>query len=232
MKRKLSKEDFEKLSDVQKTEYEEKNGSYFLKLEDDEDAVAALRQAKENEVNSHKETKAKLKEMEKRIEEITGEKNRKEGNVEAIDKSWKEKFAARETELTSEINKFKSNLLNSTKDNLLNGLASKLAKTDTQRIFKKAVEERISVEFDGEKVIHRILDKTGKPSAMTLEDFEKEIIANKEFAPIIVTNKASGGDSGTTKPKFGAGSANGTEKPLVSLTAAEMAARISARNSS
>ena len=38
MKRKITKVEFDALNEVLKCEYEEKNGSYFAKLEDDDEA--------------------------------------------------------------------------------------------------------------------------------------------------------------------------------------------------
>jgi len=235
MKRKLTKTEYEALPEALKAEYEEKNGNYLAKIEDEDDAVNAVKQAKENEVNAHKETKAKLKELERKMEELTGEKNRKDGNVEAIEKSWKEKYDTKESELTGENSKLKNHLVDSAKDSLLTTFAGKLAKSDSQRLFKLAIADRIAVEFDGEKIVHRILDKDHKPSAMTFDDFEKEIVANKEFSSILVGSKASGA-GGLEPNKIGAGGLhrNNEEKPinLATLNPNELAARITAAKQS
>lgn len=230
MKRKISKEEFDKLSDVKKEDYKEKNGSYFLDIEDDDEAIVSLTQAKENEKNRRKELQKELDTLKEQIQEITNEKNRKTGDVEALENSWKERLTKRETELTSELNKLRSSVINTSRDNLLTQLASKLAKSDSHRLFKKGIEDRIHSEFDGEKVVHRILDKEGKPSALGIEDFEKEILANKEFSSILVASKASGAGGSDTK-KLGAGSPPNAEKPplLANMKPSEIAAGITAR---
>lgn len=226
MKRKLTKTEFEALNEVLKSEYEEKNGAYFAKIEDDDEAITSIRQAKENEVLAHKETKKKLKEYEDKARQSEEDNHRKTGDVEALEKSWKEKFTTRESELLSELGKSKSLIVNSMKDSALTTLAAKLVKPDASRIFKKAIAERFDVEMleTGSKL--RILDKEGKPSAMTMDDFEKEILADKEFSSIIVASRASGTGSSNTS-KHGAGSTQlNTEKPLRLQSPSELAAMV------
>lgn len=225
MKRKISKEEFEKLSDVMKAEYQEKNGHYFAKIEDDDEALEALERAKKNEVDSHKETKAALKKLQDQLEEIQNEGSRKKGDVEALENSWKKKFGDRETELTKEIEKLSGIVNNSLRDSALTTLASKLVKPESHRLFKKSIEERLITEIKDGVPTLRILDPAGKPSALTIEDLEKEIVANKEYAPIIITSRASGG---AEKPSRSGAPMTQDGKPinLASLTPTQLAAHL------
>ena len=51
-----------------------------------------------------------------------------------------------------------------------------------------------------------MLDKDGKPSALSVEDLEKEVLSNKAFAPILRGSQASGGNaSGRNDSASGAG---------------------------
>lgn len=208
MKRKINKETFDKLSDEKKADYKEKNGEYFLIIEDEDEAVETLRRAKENEVENHKETKKKLKELESQLEELTHGSHKKAGDIEALENSWKTKFNTRETELTTEIGRLKNIVSSSLKDSALTSLAAKLVKPESHRLFKRSIEDRFNVEIEGEKSTLRILDIHGKPSALTLEDLEKEILANKEYSPIIIASRASGAAGGSDTKSRGAG---GTE---------------------
>ena len=56
---------------------------------------------------------------------------------------------------------------------------------------------------DGTPIV-RVLDANGKPSAMSIEDLEKEISANKAFAPLLVGSNASGAGSIGDKSRGGA----------------------------
>jgi hypothetical protein len=215
MKRKISKEEFEKLSDALKENYKEKNGSYLLNIEDDDDAIVELRQARDHEKEDHRNTKLKMKELETKLDELTNGKHKLDGNIEALEKSWKEKFENREKELLGEVGKLKGMLSGSVKETTLTALASKFVKPDFQRFFKKDIETRFEVELEGDKPTLRILGKDGKPSALSLEDFEKEILANKEYGSILIASRASGA-GGTDKPKPAGGTvhADSEGKPL------------------
>jgi len=229
IKRKISKEEFEKLPDILKSEYEEKGGSYIAIIDGDDEAVEALKKAKEHESNAHKETKTKMKELEDRLNTMDYDGKKKNNDIEAIEKSWSEKLANREKELSGERDSLKSMLSSSLRDATIASIASKIVKPDAQRLFKKSIEERFNVELDGDKPAIRILDREGKPSAMSLDDFEKEILADKEYSSILVGSKASGGAG--VKPGQSVASP-GESKPvdLSKLKPAELAAHIKTKH--
>lgn len=214
MKRKLSKTEYEALHDILKSEYEEKNGSYHAKIEDEDDAVNALRKAKDNESNAYKETKAALAKALADAEELKTGQHRKNGDVEALDASWKAKFAERETELLNENGTLKGAAIKAAKEAVLSGLASKHIKPEYQRMFKKDIDERIEVQLENGAAVMRILGHDGKPSALTMADFEKEVLANKEYAPIIIASRASGGSAPARLAGHGMPNTNETQTPL------------------
>lgn len=225
MKRKLNKEEFEKLSEAMKAEYEEKNGAYFAKIEDEDEALEALRLAKKNESDSHSATKARLKELQDKLDELTNEGSRKRGDVEALENSWKEKFTKRETELLDENTKLRSGVSKSTRDSITGQIAAKISNTPT--LMKRVLDERVSVEFIEGVATTRVLDATGKPSALTIEDLEKEILANKEYAPIIIASRASGGAKTPVTNSVGDGQT--AQKPLSRQTPSELKAYIDSK---
>ena len=66
IKRKLNKEEYESLPEVLKSEYQEKDGSYVVVLDGDDE----IRRAKDHEVNAHKETKDRLKALQEQLDSL------------------------------------------------------------------------------------------------------------------------------------------------------------------
>lgn len=193
MKLKISKEEYDKLPDLLKAEYTEKNGAYHQNVPDTDEAIEALRLAKENEKKEHKATKDALENLKNELAEIRNEGNRKKGDVEALETSWKGKLAARETELTNQINALRNHVIKSMRDATSGELASAISTVPS--VMKRILTDRMTIDFEGETPSLRILGIDGKPSALTIEDLKKEILANPEYAPIIIGSKASGGAS-------------------------------------
>ena len=55
------------------------------------------------------------------------------------------------------------------------------------------IKARLQADLDGDAPATKVLDRDGKPSAMTVADLSKEFVDNKDFAAIIRATKASGG---------------------------------------
>jgi len=218
IKRKLSKEEYDKLPDILKSEYQEKDGSYVVLLDGDDE----LRRAKDHEVNAHKETRDKLRELQTQLDSIKDNKSRENGDVKALEESWKNKLNEVETSLKNENASLKNMLTTTMRDSVLTELASKLVKPEASRLFKRSLEDRIQVDLSGDKPEVRILDANGKPSAMNFNDFEKEIVASSEYSSIIVASKASGGAG--VKAGSGASSQTGEKPNLAKMTPNELAA--------
>lgn len=215
IKRKISKEDFDKLPEILKAEYQEKDGAYTLILDGDDE----IRRAKDHEVNAHKETKDRLKALQEQLDSLKDNKSRESGDVKALEESWRNKMAERESELSGQINKLQGSIVTTMRDSVLTDLASKLVKPEASRLFKKSLEDRLQVDLTGDAPSVRILDNKGQLSAMTISDLEKEIVASPEYSTIIVASKASGG-AGTKAS--GSGAAQGDKPILAKLTPAEL----------
>lgn len=122
---------------------------------------------------------------------------KKSGDVEALEKSWQEKLAAEVAARDEKINKFQETFQSMTAGNQARDMASELALPGSADVLLPHIERRLKVEMtDGDPLI-RVLDKNGKPSAMSIDDLKKEIEADKAFAPLLVGSRASGaGDPG------------------------------------
>ncbi|QHJ80230.1 MAG: hypothetical protein [Bacteriophage sp.] len=120
------------------------------------------------------------------------EANRKAGNVDALDASWKKKVeeltAAHTAELESRDGFINATLIDSKAQELATALGGKSA-----AIFLPHIKPRLSVEKaqDGSYQT-RILDAAGQPSALTMDELAKEFRSNEAFAGSIVDPGSSG----------------------------------------
>lgn len=230
-KRKINKEAFDKLSDAHKEFYEEKSGSYLLKVEDDD--ADELRRAKDREVQARKDAEKKAKELQEQLDEATGNDAKKRGDIEVLDKSWKEKFEKQKTDYEAKLATKDTFIRTTLVDSVANSLASKIS--NAPAVLLPHIKARLTADLDGEQPATKILDKDGKVSAMSVEDLEKEFVANKDFSSIIVGSKASG--SGTSKgneQQKGQGGAplldaNGKPKPYRDMSPEEKVAFLDAK---
>lgn len=224
IKKKVSAEEYAKLADHLKALYAEKEGEYILDVDGDED-TGALKRAKEHEKEQRKAAELKAKELEEKLAKMDEDGLRKRGDVEALDKSWGEKFAAREKELSEALGKKDSYIKTALVDNVARDIAHKISTSPS--LIMPHIKARLVADLEGESPTTRILGVDGKISALTVDDLTKEFISNKEFAPIIVGSKASG--SSATHGNIGPSGAQGGQKPnLATMKPAELAAYIEA----
>mgnify|MGYP006961549105 CR=1 FL=1 len=199
----------EGLEESQKAFYEEKDGKFVLKVKgipqpqnDD-----GLRKKVDELLAEKKAEQQKRKEAEEQARKEAEENARKKGDIDALEKSWGEKFTARETELLNEKQALEAQVYKLTVGSKATELAAKLAVPGSDSVLLPHISNRLQVEtVDGEIKI-RVLDLQGKPSALSIEDLEKEFRANEAFKPLIRASNASGsgasggqGGGATKKP--------------------------------
>jgi flagellar biosynthesis GTPase FlhF len=217
MKKKLKKVDFDKLDKALQELYKKVEGKdthdFELDVEDDDDDEApdALKKALKAERDAVAKAKADIKAMKDELSELKKSKTaeaddeaKKKGDIEALEKSWKQKLADREKELGDLLSQRETSL----REILVEGEAGKLAAalSKSPSLLLPHIKARLAAEFTDGKAVTRVLDKDGKPSAATIDDLRKEILANKDYAPILVGSNGSGGGSGG--PGAGGGSFN------------------------
>jgi len=200
LKKKITKAEFEKLAEHFKVEYKEDGENYILDLDGEED-TGALKRALDREKQEAKEAKQALKDAQKKLDELDNTDARKRGDIEMLEKSWKAKLEARETELSGKIEK----LQGATKKSLLVGTADKIASeiSTVPALMAKVIRERLHVDFDGEEATLKVLDANGQISALTIEELKKEFLTNKDYASIITGSKATGGGASGADKKGG-----------------------------
>lgn len=198
MKREITKEAFDKLSDALKAEYEAKGDLYILKLEDYEDP-GELRRARDREKQSAQEAKAEQQRLQKELDKIQNEIDEakttghaKKGDIAALEQSWKEKNLKLEESLNGKVQKRDSFIRKTLRDNVAFQIAERIS--ESPRLLLPHILSRLDVDFEGgDDPTTRVLDAAGKPSALTVQELEAEFVANKEFASIIRGSKATGG---------------------------------------
>lgn len=146
---------------------------------------------KKLEANNQALVKEKI-DAKKKAEQAAMEAAKKSGDVETIEKSWGEKYAALESEKTEAIKQYETMIHNLTVGAAASSMAAEIAVQGSASILLPHIERRLTVEIRDGKAVTKVLDKEGRPSAMTIEELKKELITDKAFAPVIAGTKASG----------------------------------------
>lgn len=186
--------------------YEEKDGKFQLKVDgipQGED-VSGLKAKVEELLAEKKSASQKAKEAEAEAKRIAEEAARKNGDVEALEKSWNEKYSKREQELMSERDGLVGQIKELTVGRAATDLASELAIPGSAKALLPHIQSRLSMDIRDGKPSVVVMDANGKPSATTLAELKAEFASDPAFAPLIVGTHASGGGAGGAKPGGGA----------------------------
>lgn len=226
LKKKLTKEEYSKLSDHIKAEYIEDGDGFRLDIDGDED-TGALKRAKDREAQLRRDAEAKLREAQEELDRINGDDARKKGDIQTLEKSWQKKLDDSKAEYETKLGKLTSHTKTQLVDNVAQQIASKIS--NAPALLLPHIKARLAADFEGDAPVTRILDKDGKPSAMTVEELSAEFVANKDFSAIITASKASGG-AGKPSNSNGGGAPNNSDKPadLASMNPAQLAEHIKA----
>jgi hypothetical protein len=230
LKKKITKAEYEKLNEVFKAEYIEDGDGFRLDVDGEED-TGALKRAKDREAQLRKDAEKALKEAQDQLDALGSDDARKKGDIETLEKSWKAKLEAEQTAHTATKTKFQGVFKKNLVDAKATEIATKISKVPS--LLARVIKDRLTVDFDGDEPVTKVLDANGQPSALTLEDLQKELVANADYADIIIASKASGG-AGKPTAKGGGAPANpggNADKPvdLASMNPKDLAAHIEAK---
>jgi len=202
------------LPDPIKAEYTKaEDGKYHLNVEgiDDHPGVGALKRAKDYEKAERQKVTQQVSDLKAQLDTLTEERDDilkgaiPKGDVEKLENSYKEKLAKREKELSDQISALTGNLQTMLVDNVAQSMAGKISKAP--ELMMPHIKARLKAEFNEGKAVTRVLDKDGNPSAFSIEELQKEFVANPSFAPIIIGSRASG--SGAEGGHGGSGAPSG-----------------------
>lgn len=199
----------EGLDDSVKSLYTQKDGKYVLGIEGlpDTGELDGLKKKVDELLSEKKDAAKKAKEAEEAAARAAEEAARKTGDVAALEKSWQEKFEKREAELQAQIDQLNSNITNLTVGQTATRMAAELAVQGSADVLLPHISNRLRSEIRDGRAVTVVLDKDGKPSAMTVDELKNEFVSNKAFAPLIAGSKANGG--GADGGGQGGGAANG-----------------------
>jgi hypothetical protein len=215
LKRKIDRTAFDALATAElQSLYTEKDGNYILQLDDgDDDGSAELRRALDRERQEKRDAKKAQKEAEDKLAATADVDARKRGDVETLEKSWREKNEKQKAEYEAKLAQ-KDGFIKTT---LVDSVAAQLAADlcgDKASIILPHIKARLTADLDGDAPSTKILDGDGKLSALTVADLKKEFVDNTAFSAIIVGSKASGSGASKGNQQQGNGSAasnaNGT----------------------
>ena len=226
LKKKLTKAEYEKLSEHIKAEYIEDGDGFRLDIDGDED-TGALKRAKDREAQLRRDAEAKLREAQEELDRINGDDARKKGDIATLEKSWQKKLDDTKAEYEGKVSKLTTHTTKTLVDNVATQIATKIS--NAPALLLPHIKSRLQADFEGEAPVTRVLDKDGKVSAMTVEELAAEFVANKDFSAIITASKASGG-AGKPSNNNGGGAPNNSDKPadLASMNPAQLAEHIKA----
>jgi hypothetical protein len=215
VKRKLSKAEYEALSEEKREFYienKDRRGEYILDMDPDFNkelttTLDALKAEKE-------ELETKLADLGKELETAKSSKQPKDGSVskedfEAYKSSAEKKYKTDVEKLTGDIAKKDAAIKKHLVDGVANSMAAKLS--SSPRLLIPHIKSRLDVDMTGDEPKTVILDKDGRPSAFTIEDLEQEFVADKDFSSILIGSRAQGGNP---PDGFRGNSPNTSEKPF------------------
>lgn len=191
LKKKINKNEYEKLNESFKELYVEDGDNFILDLEGEED-LGALKRAKEHEAAKRKEAAKLAKELKDELESLKAEKD-------------------------EEISKLKNKLTNVFVDSAAKKIAEEICTVPS--LLAPILKNRLSVDLDSDIPVTRVLDENGEISPLTLEELQKEFSSNAEYSAIMIASKASGGAK-PTPPTQAPPAGSGASTDLLTNSAA------------
>lgn len=191
------------------------DGDNFKLAVDGLEDTGALKRAKDREALAAKEAKERAEALQIELDDLKAKeadedknKHRKTKDLDALERSWKEEADKRVKVESDKREKREKQLEALLVDSRAEAIAAELF--TVLEIGRDYVRKFLRAELDGDEPITRVLDAAGQPTAKSLDDFKKELLANDSLKGILVASKASGGGAGN-----GGGSGGGasTKKP-------------------
>lgn len=205
LKRKITKAEHAALDPKLQAEYKAEGEEFVLDATGFDDP-GELRRALDREREDRKLATERADKAEADFKVLKDSSARNSGDIVALENSWKQKLSDKEKELKKVIEGKDGFIKSTLVDAVAQQLASELS-GDNAAVILPHIKARLSADFTGDTPATRILDKDGKPSAMTTADLKKEFSENKSFAPIVIASRASGGGAagGGGRPGTGGG---------------------------
>ncbi|WP_312450072.1 hypothetical protein [Stutzerimonas nitrititolerans] len=179
--------------------YEQHGEKYRLKVEGI-DPADELKEALRKEREERRAAKERAEELERKAQIAAEEAARKNGDIEALENSWREKLDKTSGELMAKLTKANNFISESTAGRDAVKLAAAIAiDADAAANIEDYVRGRLRTEFRDDVPTTVVLGADGKPSAMTLEELQVEVSLMPRFKHIVAGSKATGGGAAGSK---------------------------------
>lgn len=212
LKRKLTKAEYESINDIIKKEYVADGDDFCLDLDGgDAEDNSALKRAKDRANERAKEAEAREKVLESRLSEIEGLDARKRGDVATLEKSYNGKLETQKAEYEKRLGVLTKHTTATMIDKEAMAIASRIS--NSPNLLFPHIKARLQADFEGDAPRTWVLDEEGNRSAYTMQDLEKQFVANKDYAAIMIASKASGGAGASATKSSGARFTSNNEKP-------------------
>lgn len=206
------------------------------KLPDNHPVLAGLLRAKQHEAEEKAQLATVLAATKVEVDKLKGDLHARltgkvtQGDREALEASYQGKIADAEKAGAAVADGLRASLRSVLVEKEAQRLAGKLAvDSDAAETLAELIQKRLTVEIGTDnRAATRVLDAAGKPSAATLDDYEKEIVATKRYAGLLLASKASG--SSASGNEIGRGSASPGKIDWLRGNPAELAAAAAKAN--
>jgi hypothetical protein len=209
----------EGLPEVIAKEYEKTDsGKFRLKVEGLED-VTGLKKNRDKLLEESKAAKDRLKQLEDDLESIKREKAKGSGDMDSVVKSYEEKIAALKNESAAlknesaaQIATLQGQIGQLTAGETATKLAASLARNvkgedgkdySTVDVLEPLIRQRLRTDTREGLPVVTVLDRSGKPTALTVDELKAEFINNPAYSPLIAGSKASGAGNHAAGPSGG-----------------------------
>jgi hypothetical protein len=202
-------ESLENIDETLQGLYEQTDTGYQLKVtgipEPEKEDLSGLKNKVDELLREKKAASQKAREAAEEADAARLEAAKKGNDTEALDKSWQEKFNAREVELKKELDAMSGTLVKLTSGQTATKIAAEIAVQGSADVLLPHLEKRLKTEFREGSPVTVVLDKDGKPSAMSIDELKAEFQNSAAFAPLIVGTKANGAGRTGGNESSGAG---------------------------
>lgn len=224
LKRKISQSELEQLTKEVQELYTKVGDEFVLDLDDTAfETLKAEKASLKKELDDYKaeeeERIRKAEERAKKKAEEAYEKAKGDKDVEAIEKSWTDKYSKLETEFKGLQEKHNGYVTKSLVDSAVTSMANEIS--THPNLISPHIRSRLGVDLTGDSPKLVVLDENGQRSALTVDELKKSFVDNKEFSAIIKATSANGGaKAGASSPS---GTPTGETKRLGEMSDLELA---------
>lgn len=198
LKRKITKAEFEALTEAQQALYIVSGENYMLDIEPDEDTAAILR-ARDREKADAADLRERLKvlqdaEDERKRAEADSEKDNatKAKDLDKLQKIWEGERESLKTEMSGKLTVREKQLQKLLVDDRAEMIARDL-NPKGWKVLLPHIRARLTADLSGDDLATKVVTESGEPSTLSIEDLKKEFLNNPDFASIVVAVNSSGG---------------------------------------